>query len=155
MSKELEAFNRVIRHCVFPYEEEIEKECLKDLNVIKNALKEKNEQDIVLKIVKGAITRELRNDVKFTPKDDETFDINVLVDYHLKLLREKEKELLRIWVLQNCFPKELKALEVIKSHKPTLVSNVGMCNSKEGIRHSILINGLTQEEYDLLKEVWL
>lgn len=154
MSKGLKALE-TIKHTTDLYRPNELNGYKNEIDLIEKDLEQKQEQDKVLKIVKGAITRELREDVEFTPKDDGTFDINTLVDYSLKYLREKEKEILRIWVLQNCFPKELKALEVIKSHKPTLVSNVGMCNSKEGIRHSILINGLTQEEYDLLKEVLL
>jgi len=49
--------------------------------------------------------------------------------------------------------KELKALEIIKTKKVNVMIFLGCDNLEEYNKHPLTWNYLTQEEYDLLKEV--
>ena len=57
------------------------------------------------------------------------------------------------WVLKNAFPKELKALEIIKSKE--MLSVFKDISGKFFIVFNTTAVEIPQEEYDLLKEVLL
>jgi len=106
--------------------------------IIETALKEKEQQDNVLKTLKEVIEfSQMLPHIE--PNKDNGFDIMSAVSINIQRdIENKERELLRKWVLDTCFPKELKVLEIIK-------------------KRECLFKGLsetTQEEYDLLKEVF-
>lgn len=124
----------------------------KVIKIIETALKEKEQQDNALKTLKEVIAFAKKlPDIEF---DDNGNIQGIFGAVGMRVQRQmenKERELLRKWMLETCFPKELKALEIIKSKRVNvrcLMSgwSLGKYNSyKTHIE-------LTQEEYDLLKE---
>ena len=120
--------------------------------VIENALKEKEQQDNVLKVLKEII--EFATVLPHVePNEDNGFSIMSGVGINIQRnIENKERELLRQWVLETCFPKELKALEIMKT-------KLGI--EKEDFFYDDVLgymfvgNVVSKEEYDLLKEVLL
>lgn len=118
-----------------------DEEALDSINIIEKALKDKELQDIIINEIKDLFTFGVI-DTKVEPKDNG--DINLIPNIVYQITREidnKKKEIIRNFILKQCFPKELKALEIIK---------------EEGFIDLQLLRKLhliTQEKYDLLKEV--
>jgi len=105
---------------------------------IEKELEEKEEQDNIIKIIKEVICF---NRTMSTPKKDEQGNVSFIQEVSLKLQRQlenKERELFRNWVLKECFPKELKALEIIKNNKDMRIAVLSSCTK--------------WDEYELLKE---
>ena len=148
MSKELEALERILNYWVVFDEEKDDCKQIKDIlpkssQIVETALKEKETQDGVLKILKEIIEFGQVLPHIETNKDN-GFDIMYAVGINIQRnIENKERELLRQWILETCFPKELKALEIIKEiDKNALLQFISVCVKD-------------QEEYDLLKEVLL
>lgn len=165
-SRGLEALERIIRYNDLrnPVRGQIG---LVDL--IETELKEKEQQDSVLKTLKEVIAFAKKlPDIEF---DDDGNIQGIFGAVGMNIQRQienKKRELLRKWVLETCFPKELKALEIIKE-KTLNVNDLYWLkngNYKEYRKNlEILYSGVeeehlqkilkTKEEYDLLKEVLL
>lgn len=113
-------------------------------DLIEKELIEKEQQDSVLKILKEVIefTQMLPH---IEPNKDNVFDVMSAVGINIQRdIENRERELLRQWVLDTCFPKELKALEIIKEIielYPTTSNVLMMC--------------VSQEKQNLLREVLL
>lgn len=108
MSKELEAFARLEQSS------KRYKGRKKDLDTIFTALKEKEKRNNVLKILKEVIAFG-RTLPQIEPNKDNDFNVVQAVVINIQRdIENRERELLRQWVLETCFPKELKALEIIK-----------------------------------------
>ncbi len=164
MSKELEAFELLCRFLV----EEINTLRHKDLNEdyfynkkygvfmtdkktgikyttadISDALKRLEEQDNVFKILKEIIEfKQMLPHIE--PNKNNGFDIMSAVSINIQRdIENKERELLRQWVLKTCFPKELTTLEIIK--------NV----DKTSLLHFLAINVKDQKDYELVREALL
>ena len=130
-------------------------------NIIEKALKEKEQQDSVLKILKDIIQfAQVLPHIE--PNKDNGFDIMYDVSINIQRdIENKERELLRKWVLKTCFPKELKALEILKKYPTVPLSRVlqYISNSKKygwtTKDHPLEIYDISynEEEYELLKEV--
>ena len=166
MSKELEALERIKEF--YPQWRLSNR---KDFNLIETALKEKENQDSVLKTLKEVI--EFRKTLpQIKPNKDNGFDILSSVGLHIQRdIENRERELLRQWVLETCFPKELKALEIIKEknidvgyfREDFIKNNYGFSFYEEYYDNyhygtdecCMKYRGemLTKEEFDLLKEV--
>ena len=159
MSEELEALKEIREHLYGDVYSGVERR----LNIIETALKEKEQQDGVLKILKETIEFNIQ-EPKMEVKENGEISLLSRIGMSLrKQLNEKERELFREWVLKECFPEELKALEIIKNRKvdvPYIIENPEEENviwyntrfmgvSCEGWRM------LTQEEYDLVRKVLL
>ena len=124
-----------------------------ELDTIEKELKRLEEQDKILKIIKEVIQF-----IRTLPevKIDDNGDFGSIVQgLSLKIQRDlenEEREFFRNWILKECFPQELKALEVIKDMKPFVLEiwdnrywiKVGKCHLE-----------LPKEKYDLLTEVLL
>ena len=98
----------------FELNAKVGKDYKEELKIIESALKEKEQQDNVLKILKEVIEfAVVLPEVK--PNKDDIFSVVSAVSISTqRAIENKERELLRQWVLDTCFPKELKALEIIK-----------------------------------------
>lgn len=141
MSKGLEATKRLKWGYAISQEERINLcEC------IEKELKQAQEDKEVLNIFKNALA------IKHTcvlPKEqdqDDTFSYacRYLFEITQNDIDEKLRKSLREWVLKNAFPKELKALEVIKNSKMII---------QEFINGKIEINLVVdKEEYNLITE---
>ena len=129
------------------------------LELVETALKEKEQQDSVLKVLKEII--EFAQTLPhIEPNKNNGFNIMSAVSINIQRdIENKERELLRQWVLKTCFPKELKALEIIKEKRVDIVGVLLYAFKREDgcdFYNSYMIkeeDKLTQEEYDLLKEV--
>ena len=151
----LEAFGNIAKSTrltnLFAYYE-------KELDIIETALKEKETQDSIL--------RTLKEIIKFSitlpyigPNRDNVFDIMSAVGINIQRdIENRERKLLRKWVLETCFPKELKALEIIKRYPVEVISCWDTYSDWEEYRKDYYNKaerkGLieTKEEFDLLKE---
>lgn len=154
MSKELQALEDII---LYLNANEPNGLYCKNIEIIKAALKEKEQQDNVLKVLKEVIEfAVVLPEVK--PTKDDLFSVVSAVSINTqRFIENKERELFRQWVLETCFPKELKALEIIKE-KRTDVGYLMSCNflcDYNDCDETPYDKPLTQEEYDLLKEVLL
>ena len=160
MSKELEALEN-IKH----YDTRVGLH-IDDYSIIESALKEKETQDNVIKTLKEIIEfSQMLPHIE--PNKDNGFNIMSAVSINIQRdIENKERELLRKWVLETCFPKELKALEIIKEKTLTINDLYWLKNGNYreyrknleilyfGVEKEHLQKVLkTQEEYDLLKEV--
>lgn len=150
MNKELRALNRIR-----DFMSENAVNWKQDIWMIEAALKEKEKQDGVLKILKEVIS--FRKVLPLIRPNGNNFS-NIAATVSINIQRDienKERELLRKWVLENCFPKELKALEIIKEKE---VNVFIFLHSGDLETYNDMVEDnrkLTQEEYDLLKEVLL
>lgn len=153
MSKELKALERIIN----AFESGLPIHT-KDIKIIETALKEKEQQDDVLKIIKETISFS-QTLPYIEPNKDNGFDVMSAVQINIQRdIENKKRKLLRQWVLETCFPKELKALEIIKE-TPEFAWYVKMYNNAyemvsdvKGFRVNNSVEEL-QEMFDLLKEV--
>ena len=85
--------------------------------IIETTLKEKEKQDSVLKTLREAISFEQKLP-HIKPNEDILFDNMSAISINIQRdLESRERKLLRQWVLETCFPKELKALEIIHEGK--------------------------------------
>lgn len=86
----------------------------KELKIIETELKEKEQQDNVLKVLKEVIEfAVVLPEVK--PTKDDIFSVVSAVSINTqRFIENKERELFRQWVLETCFPKELKRLETLE-----------------------------------------
>lgn len=122
----------------------------KELNAIETALKEKETQDSILKTLKEIIKFSITLPY-IEPNKDNGFDIMSAVGINIQRdIENRERKLLRKWVLETCFPKELKALEIIKENIKHFIDFEDNTNR---VYIDCAIDCKTQEEYDLLKEV--
>lgn len=151
MSKELEAFVRLEQNS------KRYKGRKQDLDIVFAALKEKEQQDSLIRVLKEVFEFGIINE-KVIEKDDGSLSLSVQVGYNLRReISNKEKTLYRDFILKECFPKELKALEIIKKYIPYYIEIETDENGKFIMTdHEHLVQDeLTQEEYDLLNEVLL
>ena len=164
MSKELEALETIKQwysvekvNTLKPYQWKQIRDLLpKECEIIETALKEKEQQDGVIQILKEII--EFSQVLpRIEPNKDNGFDIMSAVSINIQRdIENKERELLRKWILETCFPKELKALEIIKRgfrDDGKYGENFDYIDLEEG---SLCIDGrmyLYDGECDLLKEV--
>lgn len=127
--------------------------------IVETALKEKEQQDGVIQILKEIIefSQVLPH---IEPNKDNGFDIMSAVSINIQRdIENKERELLRKWILETCFPKELKALEIIKE------KGIDIYYMKSALRNSVVFNetpsqyynrvahsNYTETEFNLLKE---
>ena len=110
----------------------------------------------MLNVFKNALTIERKpvNNIYSFKKDREnsiSSFVSEIIEIKQNELDEKLRKSLREWVLKNAFPKELKALEIIRKkhiHKCVL-------DTLEQDFNLIEVKGkdITQKEYNLLKEV--
>ena len=122
-------------------------------HVIETSLKEKEQQDNVLKVLKEVI--KFATTLPYIePNKDNGFDIMSGIEINIqRVIENKERKLLRQWILETCFPKELKALEIIKKKE---VNVFIFLHSGDLETYNDMVEDnrkLTQEEYDLLKEI--
>jgi len=170
MSKGLEAFEN-IKDEMLEWTEGYEE----DLDIVEKELEEKEQQDNLIKIIKETIEFGIKDNKVEVSKEGDVSIIGTIGLILQKELTEKEKTLFRDWILETCFPKELKALEIIKNKCINIDYFIFTCVkndwSYEGYLdevsdvNSIALSGqynfpehepiLTKEEYDLLKEVLL
>ena len=88
-----------------------------ELKIIESALNEKEQQDNALKVLKEVIEfATVLPEVK--PNKDDVFSVVSAVSINIqRAIDNKERELLRQWVLDTCFPKELKEYKAMKQAK--------------------------------------
>ena len=153
MSKELRAFRKICKN-LNSYE--FTDEYKKNKKLIETALKEKEQQDSVLKTLKEVIAFAKKlPDIEF---DDDGNIQGIIGAVGMNIQRQmenKERELLRKWVLETCFPKELKALEIIKEKQVNIAALLELDSLQQYNDYCDMVGGckkLTQKEYDLLKE---
>lgn len=115
-------------------------------NIIEKELKKAEKNEIVLNIFKNALTIEHHDLPMVDPHDDNedfvTYAFKTLTTIRQNELDKSLRQALREWVLKNAFPKEFKALEIIKEIAKENMSNWGNIDFN--------IN-----DYPLLKEVLL
>lgn len=143
MNKELKALERIRNHM-----SHTAVHWKQDVSMIETALKEKEVQDSVIKTLRGVIVFG-QTLPRIKPNKDNGFDVMSTIEINIQRdIENRERELLRQWVLDTCFPKELKALQIIKEKKV----NVGwfIFNAHKG--YEIFRELLTKEEYELLME---
>lgn len=129
------------------------------VNAIEKELEEKAEQDVIINVIKEVIEFGL-----YDTKVEETEEgLSIFQQIGIKARREitkKEKELYRWFILNQCFPKELKALESVKElfdfdfaiRFPTNQPMLRIMNKRTNEYWEIPI---PKEKHDLLKEVLL
>lgn len=158
MYKELEALNKIAG--ITNYDGGKNLKALgnshkKEFNLLEKALKEKEQQDEIIKIIKEIISFKASEPEFEMDEDDSVRSIIGRVYLELKrAITNNERELFRNWVLETCFPKELKALEIIKE-KGLDIREFRYASSlyEYNICKNVGCKELTQEEYDLLKDV--
>ena len=131
----------------------------KQYAAIEKELEEAEENKKMLGIFKNALT------VEYKPfpveMQKESKDFVSLLCKNIATIRENEldknlRAILKKWVLKNAFPKELKALEIIKDKR---VNCFDVIDSVDYKHYLVLMEEyhkswrLTEQEYKLLKEV--
>ena len=152
MTKELEALNW-LKNVLIGQTYEFLREPINDrLYSLETALKEKEKQDNVLKVLKEVI--EFATILPhIEPNKDNGFDVMSGVGINIQRdIENKERELLRQWILETCFPKELKALEIIKEKVMPLL-NVDLIKRFKIYPVEDKEIEINEKEYDLLREV--
>lgn len=140
------------RKCTIPMKKHTEA-----VGAIRKALKEKEKQDAIINMLKETIAYETSLPETRIDEEGNTSFVQKVVLRQMKDLEERKRKLLRGWILRECFPKELKALEIIKK-EPMFPMYVEMYeNAYEMIidRPGFAVNQSAeelQEEFDLLKE---
>lgn len=125
--------------------------------IIETALKEKEQQNALINVIKEVFEFGIINE-KVTEKDDGSLSLLGQIGYTLRReISNKEKMLYRDFILKECFPKELKALEIIKKYVPYYIEIETDENGKLIMtdHEHLTQDELTKEEFDLLKEVLL
>ena len=160
MSKELEALARIKKEMIYQLQTKGEGIVDDDFHLIETALKRLEEQESVIDTLKGIIEFDTKlPEIKIN--EDKQFEVFSALGMSIQRnIENQERELLRNWILKECFPKELRALEIINKKKVD-VHILSFC--KDYIKYNetfelfkdYKIRQITQEEYDLLKEVLL
>lgn len=158
MSKGLEALKEVVDYSIVKFADS-ESKYQKDLEIIEKELEEAEDNKKMLDIFKNALIVEYK---PFSVEvQEESEDFVSLLCKEIATIRENEldknlRAILKKWVLKNAFPKELKALEIIKDKR---VNCFDVIDSVDYKHYLILMEEyhkswrLTKKEYDLLKEV--
>ena len=153
MSKGLEAL-KDIKETIAYFGAYTEK-AIEGCNIIEEELEQAKENEEMLNVFKNALTIEHKtiNNIHAFKKDREgciSGLVSEIIEIKQNELDEKLRKSLREWVLKNAFPKEAKALEIIKK------SIVEKSDTKVlmGDYYQVVL-ALTQEEYNLFKEVCL
>lgn len=157
MSNELEALDRICEHLdlddAYFYSKNGEKA---DYKIIKTALKEKEQQDEIIKIIKEIISFKASEPEFEMDEDDSVRSIIGRVYLELKrAITNNERELFRNWVLETCFPKELKVLKIIEEKQINIAALLELDSLQQYNDYCAMVGGckkLTQEEFDLVKE---
>jgi len=167
MSKELEAFVRLEQNS------KRYKGRKEDLDTIFTTLKNYEKQDNLIKIIKETIEFGIKdNKVEVSEKGDVSLSGTIGLILR-KELDKKERILFRDWILEACFPRELKALKIIEEKRVNVEYFLYTFEDWKDITYEQWIfyyyengyfiqgeedfttNRLTKEEFDLLKEVLL
>ena len=152
MSKELEALEDII---LYLNANEPKGLYCKNIEIIETALKEKEQQDALIRVLKEVFEFGIINE-KVIEKNDGSLTLLGQIGYTLRReISNKEKMLYRDFILKKCFPKELKALEIIKEKE---VNVFIFLHSGDLETYNDMVEDnrkLTKEEFDLLKEVLL
>ena len=154
MSKELSAFRKICKNLnSYQFSDEYKE----NKKLIETALEEKEQQDQIIKIIKETIEFGI---VDNKVEENENGDLTLFGRIGISLrkeLDEKERQLFRDFILETCFPKELKALEIIKNKRvdvDLLLSSLYVAHYNDFISEEIIgEKQLTQKEFDLLKKV--
>ena len=161
MSKELKALNDLINFIgsgEIANTHELCEYVAKRKDTIETALKEAQKDKEMLNVFTNALTIERDIPPELEIKESEkgtSYIFREAVKIHENIIEEKIKKALRKWVLKNAFPKELKALEIIKDKE---VNVFIFLHSGDLETYNDMVEEnrkFTQEEYDLLKEVLL
>ena len=126
-----------------------------NIDIIETALKNYEKQDNLIKIIKETIEFGIKdNKVEVSEKGDASLSGTIGLILR-KELDKKERILFRDWILETCFPRELKALEIIKRKGIDInaLRRANNCAEYNSMAKSCI--GYTQEEYDLVNEVLL
>ena len=157
----LEALKKVkqARYFVdFELDAKVGEDYKEELKIIETELKEKARQDKVVKfiqevIVFGAKIPEVKmiNGTQTITLNDITAAVSLEIQ---RKISNKKRELFRQWVLDTCFPKELKALEIIKNNIVKTIDELLIVHNEldNSITFEFKVNVKTQEDYDLLVE---
>lgn len=97
------------RKCTIPMKKHTEAVC-----TIRKALKEKARQDAIINMLKETIAYETSLPETRIDEEGNTSFVQKVVLRQMKDLEERKRKLLRDWILRECFPKELKALEQLQ-----------------------------------------
>lgn len=171
MSKELEALDNIKRDLEYitrlDYVEPIVRGEVRDelykiyhrelpeLDIIETALKRLEQQNALINVIKEVFEFGVINE-KVIEKNDGSLSLLGQIGYNLRReISNKEKMLYRDFILKECFPKELKAFEIIKEKE---VNMFIFLHSGDLETYNDMVEEnrkLTQEEYDLLKKVLL
>lgn len=173
MNKELEALQEVRQQLTYYKEyakeklptkaEQIDASCEEELNLIKTTIKEKKQQDQIINTIKEII-RFNAPEPEFEVDEDGSLR-SIFGRVYLELKREitnNERELFRNWILETCFPKEFKALQIIKDKNVNVraFKKVLLMEQNDDVKlrsynsqNHRYEDDLTQEEFDLLKDV--
>ena len=125
-----------------------------DKKIIKSELKRLEKQDNVIKVLKEVVAfgKVLP---RIEPNKEDGFDILSAISINIQRdIENRERELLRQWVLGTCFPKELKALEIIKNKKVD-IELLSRCETLKDYNWGTNLPQLNEQEFNLLKEVLL
>lgn len=132
--------------------------------IVLDKLKEMQEDKEMLNIFKNALTVERNIPPELEIKESEkgcSYVFKEAVKIHENRIEEMLKKSLKEWVLKNAFPKELKALDIIKEKKVD-TTTLFICFKDYNLEtYNECVNplagelSLTQQEYDLFKEVLL
>lgn len=124
--------------------------------IVLDKLKKMQEDKEMLNIFKNALTIERDIPPELEIKESEkgcSYVFKEAVKIHENRIEEMLKKSLREWVLKNAFPKELKALDIIKKKRVDVCWIIEMKNKTLEDYNGTHVYELTKEEYDLLKEV--
>ena len=167
MNKGLEALNRVAEKYakkVFNDKGKLvywENTFGQDYAIIETELKKLEEIDRIVKTLKKVVQFNITMPTIDELENGYTLLQKVVLEQR-RSLKNKERELLRNWILKECFPNELEVLRIIKE-KNVIVSLLKDCSNvqeyndschyclKYAFRNYYPID-LTQAEFDLLKE---
>ena len=155
MSKELTPLEALeeIKHTTDLYRPNELNGYKEELDIIETALKEKEQQDTLIRVLKEVFEFGIINE-KVIEKNDGSLTLSGQIGYNLRReISNKEKTLYRDFILKECFPKELKALEIIKELIYINDNNQVRFLPKNKAICAITI--LEQDIADLLKEVLL
>ena len=140
------------RKCTIPMKKHAEA-----VDIIWKALKEKERQDAIINALKETIAYETSYPETRIDEEGNTSVAQAVALRQLKDLEERKRKMLRDWILRECFPKELKALEIIKE-KRVFIEEFLQSDDLEEYNDYVEEQGrydedkLTQEEFDMLKE---
>jgi len=162
MTKELEALNKIAG--ITNYDGGKNLKALgnshkKEFSLIETTLKEKEQQDEIIKIIKEIISFKAPEPEFEMDEDDSVRSIIGRVYLELKrAITNNERELFRNWVLETCFPKELKVLKIIEEKQINIAALLELDSLQQYNNYCDMVSGckkLTQEEFDLVKEMLL